>query len=431
MTVAAVAAVLGAAHLPLPQIDAYAYRELIAFGYGSLLSPLALGLTPFLFSFVLVEFVAAVVPRWRPLRDGSSADRSSLTTAAWLVALACAAFQAWGMATYLGSVTDLRGDPLIASGWLPALSAASTLVLGTFAAGALAAFVSRRGLGNGFAVIFAAWGVETAAQAGFRTLLGPREGWSDVSLLTFLGVVLIVPLVVARRRRERGGGPPLVPIPTCGVTVLQLPAGILELVFLVAGGLAMEGWELRAPWLRGPWMWLALVVAFAAPLSRLFFTRAAVEATWQRAGVPGVDEGLPGVRRALRSAHARSLALVAGIAALPIVAEELGAGDVPAYDLIVGALVAVAVARDLLGEWQARREGPALVAIRPLQRVYAVEPVLRALAAAGITAHARSRHYRSLFHFFAPYAPIEILVQPERAAEADEICARVVVGAIA
>jgi hypothetical protein len=55
--------------------------------------------------------------------------------------------------------------------------------------------------------------------------------------------------------------------------------------------------------------------------------------------------------------------------------------------------------------------------------------VLDALAAVRITAFARTRYFRALFQFFAPYAPIEILVPPERAAEAEAICARIVVDA--
>lgn len=50
---------------------------------------------------------------------------------------------------------------------------------------------------------------------------------------------------------------------------------------------------------------------------------------------------------------------------------------------------------------------------------------LQALASAGIQAFPRESRFRLLFHFFAPFAPIEILVPPERAAEADAICARV------
>ena len=43
-------------------------------------------------------------------------------------------------------------------------------------------------------------------------------------------------------------------------------------------------------------------------------------------------------------------------------------------------------------------------------------------------AHARSRHYRALFHAFAAYAPIEILVPVGRAADAEVVCARVCTG---
>jgi hypothetical protein len=53
-----------------------------------------------------------------------------------------------------------------------------------------------------------------------------------------------------------------------------------------------------------------------------------------------------------------------------------------------------------------------------VHRVYEVEPALAALSAAGIPAWARGVHARSTLHFFAPYFPIELMVPPERSAEA-------------
>ena len=52
-------------------------------------------------------------------------------------------------------------------------------------------------------------------------------------------------------------------------------------------------------------------------------------------------------------------------------------------------------------------------------------PVLAALEATGIPAFPRARAYRTLFHFFAPWAPVELLVPDARAEEAERICARV------
>lgn len=87
--------------------------------------------------------------------------------------------------------------------------------------------------------------------------------------------------------------------------------------------------------------------------------------------------------------------------------------------------VVLAVASDGWGEIRARAGAPALVSVCALHRMYLVEPALRALSSAGIVAHARARRYRMLFHFFAPWTPVEVLVPPERAAEAEALCAHV------
>jgi hypothetical protein len=172
-----------------------------------------------------------------------------------------------------------------------------------------------------------------------------------------------------------------------------------------------------------PYLWVALVVVTALPLSRVFFPREAVLAAWGRAGVDASAAG-----GALTLAHRWSLALVGLGAALPILAAELGIGTIPSRFGLIAAITLVAVLADLRGEWRARAGGRALVPIRALHRVYEAGPVLRALASAGIDGHARSGHFRALFHVFAPYAPIEILVPEQRAAEAGAICGRVAAG---
>lgn len=427
VTVVASAALLVGARLRLPQIDPYSFREVV--GYGLNLSPLALGFLPLIIGFVLVEFVAAVMPRWRALRDGGFAERSRLAKAAWALGFAVALLQGWGTANFLSSMLDLHGDPLVSPDLLPRLSVAGTLALGTLALGALAVVVSRKGLGNGFALLFAVWGAEALGWWGFRVLLGEAAPWSDVSLLVILALVVILPLVFTHRAQGQGGERAHFPLLTCSVVVLQLPAGVIELAYIAGGLLAVEPARKLEAWLGGDarqLFWAALVVLLAVPLARLFFPRNAVEATWARA--VGAGAAAADVGRSLDSAHRWSIALVAVGGALPLIAAELGAAYVPSYELLVDLAVLVAVVADVRSEWRARGAGSAMVAVRPLHRAYAVEPVLRALAAAGIGGFARTRHFRALFHVFAPYAPIEILVPPARAAEADAICARVVVG---
>jgi hypothetical protein len=80
--------------------------------------------------------------------------------------------------------------------------------------------------------------------------------------------------------------------------------------------------------------------------------------------------------------------------------------------------VVTAVILDLVAEWRFRRRHGALVPVWPLHRLYAVDPALDLLHAAGIPAHPRSVHARTLLQFFAPYLPVDLLVPEADAARA-------------
>jgi preprotein translocase subunit SecY len=420
VTLAACAALFVLERIALPFVDPESMRRVFLLTGTKHLSPFALGLLPFVTAFVLVELAALIVPRWRPLR-GDPVGRLRLVRAAWVLALALAAVQGWGVANYLQSVRDHVGEAVLPDGMGPALVVATTIVAGTAAAGWLAVLVTDRGLGNGFAILLALLTVEDLARSGLRRLVSaaPREPWSDASLLAVLSVVVVGGLVFGHAARRRAVAAPCVPLPTCSITVIQLPAGLLQLAWLVAGWLAID---LRKAWFMGaalPYLWVAVVVALAVPLARLFFPGPAVVASWERAGA---DAGA--AKAALAAAHRWSIALVAFAAALPVLAAGLGAGEVPSDFDVIRVVALIAVLADLRGELRAR--GQPLAPVRVLHRVREVDPILRALSAAGIDAFARTRHFRALFHIFAPYAPVEILVPPGRGPEAEGICARVV-----
>jgi hypothetical protein len=304
---------------------------------------------------------------------------------------------------------------------------AVTLVAGTLVTAWGAVLISWHGVGNGFAILFAVDAIEQlvlgASAAGARS----AGAWSETAALFAICLVVVVPLVLARQRRDAEASPQM-PLFTCGLAVAQAPSVLLAAIAQVA---ALASVDLHGPWARAGAVEHAIVevgvAAVAAVLfARLFCPADAVVGAFRRAGADGEDAG--GVRAALRAANRRSVAMVVGL----VLASELALLlDVPvrvgAQAVLLVAIV-LAVAADLRGEVRARALHPALVCARPLHRVYAVAPALEALAAAGIPACARGRHYRGLFHFFAPWAPAEILVPPERAEEAAAICARVEVG---
>lgn len=433
VTLTACAALLVGERIPLPYVDDEWLRGLMRVGSLRSLSPLALGFVPFITAFVAVEFAAAVVPRWRCLRDGTTADRDRLVRAAWVLAFLLAAIHAWSMTGYLRSIRGGYGEPILPPELLPELAVGASLTAGVALSGVLAGWISSRGLGNGFAVLLTVQLLASYSDEVLRIVLMPPGQWSDVSLLVVLALALLVPLVAGRATRSRDESAPRFPVPTCSLVVLQLSAGVFGVAYALVDWLAADPDRWLRTWLpapRGYWISVGLVVVLAVPLAGVFFPRDVVAATFRRAQGPGEDDAGGGVRRALAAAHLRSLALVTLLAMLPRIGGELGAAAVPSSGFVIALAMAFAVAVDLAGEWRARALAGALVPVRPLHRVYAVEPVLAALRAAGIPGHARTHRFRALFHFFAPYAPIEILVAPERAQEADAIAARVVGAAV-
>jgi hypothetical protein len=439
VTAGAIALFLVAQRIVLPFLDRESMLRTLTSGSlsiltGGALRPVswgALGLWPFFAAFLLVETVAVVLPSARPLRHVPE-GRARLGRAAWAVAVALSAIQGWGLAVALQHVSDPFGYPALDPAPAPMLGLAAAVTIGTVGLGVAAVLVSRHGLGNGFAVLFAVEAAELVLWSALRAQQSPQgTSTEEGRLLVFVASAL--PFVLAAR--PRAGEGPRVPAPTSGLAVVQAPAAILafswQLAAWIPGAAPLASWIDDAVASEATYaaVAVALTAAIAAALSRAFCPAADVVRAYDAAAPEPLDEaGVHRVRRALRSSHLRSFALVIGVAAFPAAAWHVGAPIGLSTEVIFAAFVVVAVARDLRAEARARAGGAALVSAWPLHQVYAVEPVCDALARAGIAAHGRGRRYRVLFHFFAPYAPIEILVPAERAGEAEAVCSRVAGG---
>jgi hypothetical protein len=429
VTVAAVVILAAGRRLRLPVIDEGAYHLLGNLESREVLSPLALGLNPFVTAFLLVEVLSLVHPAWRSLRHGL-AGRRALTRVVWGVALGFAALQGWGIAVYLQRTRGPSGDALLEYGLGPALALTATLVAGSLAAGGAAVLVSRHGVGNGFAVLLAAAVLEGLLRGARALLALPRGAFGELHILLALALVVVVPLVVARRRREAREGP-LLPVPTCGLAVAQAPSAVLR--FAAALALWVPAAEPVSRALHGSgWLLVgldvALVLALGALFARLFCPPEGVVGAFRRASPAGGGDADAAIGAALRAANRRSVGLVVAVALVPTAAALLGVPVHVSAELLVALAAVAAVAWDVQGELAARGGGRALESALPVHRVYAVAPAMDALAAAGIPAFPRALRYRTLFHFFAPWAPVEILVPPERREEAEAVCSRVVGG---
>jgi preprotein translocase subunit SecY len=116
------------------------------------LSLFALGIKPFISAYWVVELATMVVPRWSVLRKGDPAGRAKLVGASRILGVTLAAFQAFGVATWLKGVSS--GDLQLGVD----MDVSRPLVLISLVAGACVVYLAsevltRHGLVNGMVLL--------------------------------------------------------------------------------------------------------------------------------------------------------------------------------------------------------------------------------------------------------------------------------------
>jgi hypothetical protein len=404
VTVAALTAASLAARIPVPGWDAAALPNPGA---------LAIRIAPIISAFVLVEVVALAVPRWRALRHRGPRGRASLTFAAYALAAGLACLQTWGIVTFAESNGALEPG-------LPRAAAFATIAAGPFLLAAFAAWIDARGLGNGLVLLF---GLTSATElvAGVAAVRAVApENLVQLGVMLALATWLFV-RALRRPATPRGAALPTIPVPSCGIGPLALPASVLALpVALVSWfpGVRPVAETFRA----GTDAFFAaeavLALALVPGLTILFNRSGPVLHTL---GSTAEDANVALASAARRRAMLRSAVLVVAVLVLGAVVREAAFvrftvdvhGSVPA-------IVVAAIMLDVIREWRARG-GTAWTAVWPLHRALEAEPTVARLAAAGIPAFARGAGFRTLYQFFAPYAPLVVFVAPQHAESASSL----------
>lgn len=202
-------------HIPLPGINPAVWQQLFSTHQGGLLgmadtasggaiarlAVFALGITPFVTAAVIVQLVTFVVPPMRALRDAGERGRRAIDLCTWLFTLFVAAFQSYGMAHALESVSGLVSEP----GAMFRLATIFTLTGGTLFLTWLAGQITRRGIGNGIALILCAGIVAELPRSILAAFeLGRRGVLSDslIVMIALLAVVLVVLVTVMEKARR-------------------------------------------------------------------------------------------------------------------------------------------------------------------------------------------------------------------------------------
>lgn len=396
-----------------------------------------LGVMPFITASCLVEIVAAIVPRWAPLRHGGPRSRAKLERASLILSLSLCVFQAFAFARMLSSVSrDYALGPVS----VPLV--VLTLTAGAFVLCFLARLIGAYGLTGGFGLLLVAspiidQGVTIAQQwrieSGGR-LLEPL----DLGAFGLLSAAVVAVTWYALRPRPAGPpaaapersyrappeeeqAPPLeIPVPASGVAPLLITASLLALpATLVNLDLPLQGVVTALQndtVFRG--VALVLIAVLCAGLSWDFNQPARVAAL--REGGRSFADLEAAARAALGPAMARTLLFSVVLFGLSQVANELIGPGFQAIELAL----ATALALDIAAELRARRALPDLVPVWPEHRPYALAAARAVLLAAGIPVHARNERLRRMLQFFGPYVPIELMVRRADAEQAAKVLAQ-------
>jgi len=379
------------------------------------LSVFALGLAPIFSAFLVVELVALAVPRWRPLRHGGPEGRARLLTATWRLGLILATVQAVAMAVYMERQGILEADQRLSR-----LVVVLSLVAGTCVFVVYAQFLDRVALGGGFSLMAVALVVPSLVPFGdavkWLAVAAPLNKTGVVELLAALAFTFIL---LQRRLPNRERLSPI-RLPACGLVPLRQSAALLAMASVLVrfgmwpDALPMPGADQGA----GLVLRLVLTAALAVAFSFLFNEPRRVASLDPRNPDLAPDEHFAFARRAVQRATAWSSAYVLGLALLGWALERTwGAGGLD----FVPVVMLFALGLDVVGELQARRQYGELVPVWPEHRLYAVDGAVAVLESAGIPCLARSVNHRTLWHFFAPFIPIQVLVPEGRAEEASRL----------
>ncbi len=410
VTFVVLAVCLVARQIPLPLVELTAKT-----GAGASYSLMALGVAPLLSAYMLVEFAALLVPAWRPLRVGSPGGRAGLHRVSLVIGIVLAFFQSVVMVTVLRTQGAI--DPSLGTRAVVVL----TLMGTTVAQIAMARWVDRDGLGNGFAVLLAGYSLPRVVDPVWRAFAAAEAHTIPAWVLPAAVVAIAVPVAAAAwmfspyRLTAKGSEmthPALISRPACGNAPLVVTLSVLSMIatvveFFQRGGAA----DAAASPLTIPWgfSWLASIGA-AFVFAYLFNPPQRLAAAW-RSLAPNASGESPRLSIVLPES-ALFIAVVSGVYLLG--RRYLG----PFAPECLSVLLLTAVYFDLSREGRARDVEPGLVPVWEIHQTYALAPALRFLEAQDIRVVAQGVHLRALLQFFGPYVPIRLLVPREQATRA-------------
>jgi preprotein translocase subunit SecY len=415
VTALAPIALIAGTHVTLPYVNEIELEHIYRGAPGANGSIVALGITPVLFAFLLVELVALALPRLR-WRRHDPRGRVRLGQAVAALAIALAFVQGWFVASYLeGTNFDLLGrrvfEITMTTGTAMKLLLALSLAAGTFLLVVVAGFVREHGLGNGYAALLASSIViDIVAPYAADGLDGLRQLDRLAPALPGVLAIACATWALLRWRVTGGEREPALRLPASGVAPLAETTGIVYLIVLLSwlgvGGALLDVYGRIVGMMSSVTLYVALVLV-SIPIWAWLFARPRLIA--RVAMQAGLDP--PRMSTWLRAA----LLSVAVLAAIALLGVHAARADELAATIVVplNIMIVTAAILDIADDLRARRR--ALAPAGVLHQAQYIGVVERVLQDSGIPVHFHASHVRTLFAFFGPWAPIVVLVPAELA----------------
>jgi preprotein translocase subunit SecY len=425
VTAAGVALALIMDRVPLPYVDDAALRS----AHYSV-SPVSLGILPFVVGYGIVEVVALLVPRLRRARSDAR-TRARLDRVSVALGISIAAMQAFSLVESLQAA-----EVLTVRSWttVPLLSA--TIAAGSCLLAAAARWISRRGLVSGFVLY---WLLFAALDLARHDFVG-RLARGDVphGPFVFVGSLLLVvvatwiasygadtatsaPVAGSAYRGGRAAPAPWIALPASSILPYVLANQLLNAPtylgsFGVPGAHAVFG-----ALLRNDLLYSAVFCVLLAGLTLLFgllvSSPADAAAAVARVGTTSVKGARAEARAALRRAWPGTFAYL-----LVLTAATMARGGAPAgTPTTVVVILFAAALLDVATTVRARLQAPDRVPVAEPTATVAVAALRSALAAEGVEAHASGLATLSLLQGLGPYAPAQLLVHAADAERASAL----------
>jgi preprotein translocase subunit SecY len=403
--------------IPLPGIEVKDEYLTGIKPYSWNLSVGCLASAPITSAFVTVEIAALCVPAWRKLRNRDPLGRSKLQRAATICTVVFAAFQAWGVATWLRDSDLFLVDASMQLLTLTITAAVAVSLL-------LARWIDARGLGVGLSVIIAS---DLLASAVFQVV----EGHPEIRhryFLALLSVGLFGAAIAYFNRGISAGILKLTPLPKqtdapadrldplrwplCGVYPVTLTFSIARFPGTLSN-FGVSGMDSLENFLIWPGTALLLCAVIAVIFSRLFHPSGRL---LDLAHALGIGKQYETRLQGLRYARVLSVALV-----MALVATSLWFRQHELFLPVLLPVVVAAVLVDLAQEWTFRNRAGALAVVQQFNHVYEADLYADALRQGGIEVYIQGMAHRSLLHFFGPFTQLSLMVPEEQSAKALEI----------